>query len=200
MPSPIAGMHRNTEPPYVELHLHTAYSLLDGASLPEELVLRAAQLGYRALAITDHDNVSGAVEFGRACEAVGIQPITGAEITLADGSHLTLLCTSRRGYANLCRLLTRIRHGEPPAPVPLEGAPLDPDAPCLADFAEGLLLLTGCRSGQLARAVDAGRLDDAIAILRTSVAWFGAGNVYVELQHNAVFGDTRRIAYLSTLA
>src|SRR5215204_5131633 len=78
-------------PLYVELHLHTAFSFLDGASLPEEIVGQAADLGYRALAITDHDGLHGAMEFARAARAAGIAPITGAELTLTDGSHLTLL-------------------------------------------------------------------------------------------------------------
>src|SRR5918995_3806969 len=91
---------------YVELHAHSAYSFLDGASLPEELAVRAAELGYSALAITDHDGVYGSLEFAHAAKAVGVRPITGAETTLADGSHVTLLAESPRGYANLCRLLT----------------------------------------------------------------------------------------------
>src|SRR5690625_4138995 len=66
---------------YVELHLHTAFSLLDGASLPEELVNRAAELDYKALAVTDHNGLYGAMEFAQAAKAAGIQPITGAEIT-----------------------------------------------------------------------------------------------------------------------
>src|SRR4029078_3337660 len=91
---------------YVELHLHTAFSFLDGASLPEEMIGRAADLGYRALAITDHDGLYGAMEFARAARAAGIAPITGAELTLTDGSHLTLLAETVEGYSNLCRLIT----------------------------------------------------------------------------------------------
>src|SRR3989442_10924435 len=72
--------------PYcVELHLHTCFSFLDGASLPEALALRAADLGYRALAITDHDGLHGAMEFAQACAAAGVQPIVGVELTLAHG-------------------------------------------------------------------------------------------------------------------
>src|SRR5258707_8466358 len=91
---------------YVELHAHSAYSFLDGASQPEELVVRAAELGYEALALTDHDGVYGSLEFAHAAKAFGVQPITGAEVTLADGSHVTLLVQTAEGYANLCRLLT----------------------------------------------------------------------------------------------
>src|SRR5213080_1282287 len=98
-------------PPYVELHAHSAYSFLDGASLPEELAIRAAELGYGALALTDHDGIYGSLEFAQAAKAFGVRPITGAEVTLADGSHVTLLVESAAGYANLCRLLTAAHAG-----------------------------------------------------------------------------------------
>src|SRR5919206_2776456 len=91
---------------YVELHAHSAYSFLDGASQPEELAARAAELGYDALALTDHDGVYGSLEFAKAAKDFGVRPITGAEVTLAGGSHVTLLCETTRGYANLCRILT----------------------------------------------------------------------------------------------
>ncbi|MBA2246610.1 MAG: PHP domain-containing protein, partial [Chloroflexia bacterium] len=204
---------------YTELHLHTAFSFLDGASLPDDMIARAAELGYTSLAITDHDGVHGAMEFARHAAEAGITPITGAEITLADGSHLTLLAESRVGYGNLCRLLTNIHHGRPPSPVALDEdngntiahppypPDVEPDAdptsclPCPLDaYAEGLILLTGCRHGQLARLVDAGRLAEARHVLEQYVAWFGAPNVVVELQQNFVFGDTKRIARLVTLA
>ena len=88
---------------YVELHAHSAYSFLDGASLPEELAARAAELGYDALALTDHDGVYGSLEFAHAAKHFGVRAITGAEVTLAGGAHVTLLCETQRGYANLCR-------------------------------------------------------------------------------------------------
>ena len=75
---------------YVELHCHSAYSFLDGSSQPEELVIRAAELGYEALALTDHDGVYGSLEFAHAAKAFGVRPITGAEVTLEGGSHVTL--------------------------------------------------------------------------------------------------------------
>src|SRR3954453_7948872 len=101
--------------PYVGLHLHTAFSFLDGASLPEEMIARASELGYRALALTDHDGIYGSMEFAQHAQSAGIAPLTGAELTLTDGSHLTLLAESARGYANLCRLITAAHHnGLPP--------------------------------------------------------------------------------------
>src|SRR6266511_1595378 len=91
---------------FVELHCHSAYSFLDGASHPEELAARAAELGYKALALTDHDGVYGSLEFAHAAKAFGVRPITGAEVTLRGGAHVTLLVESPGGYANLCRILT----------------------------------------------------------------------------------------------
>jgi len=183
--------------PYVELHLHTAYSFLDGASLPEELVLRAAELGYKALAITDHDGLHGAMEFARAARAMGIAPITGAELTLTDSSHLTLLAEDRQGYANLCRLITAAHRDSRAAPGS-SISQLDPIL--LPKHTEGLILLTGCRHGQLAQLVDAGRLSEAERLLQRYVEWFGEQNVVVELQQNLVFGDTPRVAALVALA
>ena len=206
---------------YVELHLHTSYSLLDGASSPTELVQRAKALGYASLAITDHDGLYGALEFARACRDAGIQPITGAELTLSDGAHLTLLAETQAGYRNLCRLITAAHHtartNAPLAPAQEIGswAPRDDDEPghyadagsaawldpaLLAGHAEGLMLLTGCRKGELARLVDAGRTREASARLDDYLAWFGRENVFVELQQNEVFGDTARIAALVELA
>src|SRR5881628_4036221 len=102
---------------FVELHCHSAYSFLDGASHPEELSARAADLGCEALALTDHDAVCGSLEFAHAAKAFGVRPITGAEVTLVDGSHVTLLVETKRGYANLCRLLTAAHAETRPKPT-----------------------------------------------------------------------------------
>src|SRR5437763_17017234 len=104
---------------YVELHAHSAYSFLDGASRPEELAVRAAELGYEALALTDHDGVCGSLEFAYAAKAFGVRPITGAEVTLEGGRHITLLVETQRGYANLCRLLTAAHAETRPKPTEL---------------------------------------------------------------------------------
>ena len=189
---------------YTELHLHTSFSFLDGASQPDELVTRAAELGYTALAITDHDGVHGALEFARLADEAGIQPITGAEITLTDGSHLTLLAETPKGYGNLCRVLTHIHHGRYPAPATLPDQPEPPSGhkpnPPLGDYAEGLILLTGCRQGQLSRLVDSDDLASAEGVLNQYIDWFGIDQVVVELQHNYVFGDTPRVHALVELA
>ena len=92
---------------YVELHCHSAYSFLDGASQPEELVASALARGHGTLALTDHDSLSGSMEFAQAARALGLRAIHGAEVTLDDGRHLTLLVRDATGWRNLCRLLTR---------------------------------------------------------------------------------------------
>src|SRR6476646_8813278 len=128
---------------YVELHAHSAYSFLDGASRPEELAVAAAELGYKALALTDHDGLSGSLEFAHAAKAFGVRAITGAEVTLAGGRHVTLLVETPRGYANLCRLLTEAQRDTRPK----EGAePLAPalDPGLFAELNEGLVCLSGC--------------------------------------------------------
>jgi error-prone DNA polymerase len=100
---------------YVELHCHSSFSLLDGASHPEDLLARAGELGMPALALTDHDAVYGAVRFAQAARRLGIRPILGAEMTLEDGHHLTLLAQDATGWANLCALITAARHNAPKA-------------------------------------------------------------------------------------
>src|SRR5262245_50500259 len=128
---------------YVELHCHSAYSFLDGASLPDELAARAADLGYEALALTDHDAVCGSLEFAHAAKAFGVRPITGAELTLAGGTHVTVLAETPKGYANLCRLLTEAHAGTRPKP---DAEPLPPELPLesLLERTEGLVCLSGC--------------------------------------------------------
>jgi error-prone DNA polymerase len=171
-------------PQYIELHAHSAYSFLDGASLPEELAVRAAELGYPALALTDHDGVYGSLEFAFAARAVGVRAITGAEATLADGSHLTLLVETPRGYANLCRLLTASHARERLNPG------LEPDL--LAELNEGLVCLSGCaRQGLGVRSPNA-----AARLARV----FGRDRFYVELQRPYLRGDSRRNAALRGLA
>jgi error-prone DNA polymerase len=158
---------------YTELHAHSAYSFLDGASLPEELAVRAAELGYEALALTDHDGVYGSLEFAHAAKAFGVRPITGAEVTLADGSHATLLVESQRGYANLCRLLTAAHAGTRPK----EGDPaLEPalDQALLEELNEGLVCLSGCSRFGLA-------VQNPNAAARLAQA-FGRDRFYVEIQ------------------
>jgi error-prone DNA polymerase len=177
---------------YVELHAHSAYSFLDGASLPEELAIRAAELGYPALALTDHDGVYGSLEFALAAKEFGVRPITGAEVTLADGSHVTLLVETAAGYANLCRLLTAAHAGTrlPGNERELLEPALDPWL--LAERNDGLVCLSGCaRQGLAVRNPNAAaRLAEA----------FGRGRFFVELQRPFERGDAERNARLRDLA
>jgi error-prone DNA polymerase len=189
---------------YVELHCHSAYSFLDGASLPEELAAAAHGLGYGALALTDHDGLHGAMELADAARIEGpfesLRPIAGAELTLEDGSHLTLLCATRTGYSNLCRLITAAHAGTRPHP----GREPLPPATAYADLeahAEGLICLSGCAGrGAVARAVEEGRHADAAAAARRLLAIFGPGDLRIELQRPFARHDRRRNRLLSELA
>ncbi len=187
-------------PPYAELHAHSAFSFLDGASAPDEMAARAAELGYTALALTDHDGLCGSLEFAHAARAAGVRPITGAEVTLRGGAHLTLLAEDARGYANLCRLLTLAHADTRPPP---DRRPLPPalDRSALAAHAQGLVCLTGCaREGLVPRLVAGGRRREAEEAVRDLVRDLGAGNVFVEIQHPRSRGDRRLARDLAGLA
>jgi error-prone DNA polymerase len=176
---------------YVELHAHSAYSFLDGASQPEELAACAAELGYEALALTDHDGVYGSLEFAHAAKHFGIRPITGAEVTLVDESHVTLLVESARGYANLCRLLTAA-HAHTRDTTNREPLPPRLDQALLEELNDGLVCLSGCARDGLA-------IRDPNAAARLARA-FGRNRFYVELQRPYERGDARRNARLRDLA
>ena len=193
--------------PYVELHLHSCFSFLDGASSIDELAERAAQLGYRALALTDHNGLHGAQEFGRALKARGIQPICGAELSLRDAPddpihHATLLVETLTGYRNLCNLLS-IAHGlflddqaaqeaRRREPWLLRGE--------LETRCEGLILLTGCRRGRLTELAAMGAMGEAERELRRWMGLFDRDHLFVELQDHLVHGDRERNRRLAELA
>jgi error-prone DNA polymerase len=146
---------------YVELHCHSAFSLLDGASAPEELVARAVITGQPAIALTDHDELGGAVRFAQAADAAGIAGILGVELTVQhDGAlqHLTLLATSRIGYGNISTLITRARMD-----VPERGAPSVPFA-LLAKHTNGIFALSGCPRGAVPQALAAGNTAEATRV------------------------------------
>jgi error-prone DNA polymerase len=184
---------RRVPVPYIELHAHSSYSFLDGASLPEELAVRAAELGYPALALTDHDGVYGSLEFAYAAKHFGVRPITGAELTLADRSHVTLLVETPKGYANLCRLITAAHaHTRPPGKE--SQPPADPalEQTLLEELNEGLVCLSGCaRHGLALRNPNA-----AVHLARA----FGRDRFFVELQRPYERGDSRRNTLLRDLA
>src|SRR5436190_24221250 len=139
--------------PYVELHAHSAYSFLDGASLPVELATVAVEQGYPAMALTDHDGLHGAMEFAQSAKPLGLSSITGAEITLDDGHHVTLLCETSHGYRNLCRLITRAHEGTRERPA--EPTPPKVSLEDVERHADGLVCLSGCaRDGMLAARIE----------------------------------------------
>ena len=176
--------------PYVELHAHSAYSFLDGASLPEELAARAAELGYDALALTDHDGVYGSLEFAHAAKHFGVRPITGAEVSVGS-AHVTLLCETQRGYANLCRILTDA-HARTRVPgKERDLLPAETSLDVLEQHTEGLVALSGCARHGLG-------VVDVNGTARLARAFEGA--FYVELQRPYERGDVRRNARLEELA
>ena len=171
--------------PYAELHCHSYYSFHDGASSLEELLLRAKELGYRALAVTDHDNLCGAMRFAQLAVSLGMQGIIGVELTLQGGYHLTLLAKDRGGYGNLCRLVTAAH---------ASGERNEPELPpeLLPEHAPGLIALSGCPQGALSQLLDKSRYAEAKELVRKYLDWFGDDNYYLELQQNLVYGDTGR--------
>ncbi len=176
---------------YVELHAKSFYSFGAGASHTHELLAQAKEHGYNALALTD-TNLCGALEFARLAGSLGVQPITGGEITLFDDSRIVLLARTRQGYANISRLFTLANAADRREPK------LDPAH--LREHTEGVVLLTGGRDGPLAMLALEGRHGEAWELLHRYRSWFGRDAVYVELQQNFLQGDTRRNRELARLA
>jgi DNA polymerase-3 subunit alpha len=184
---------------FVHLHVHTQYSLLDGANKLGPLLDHAKQTGMPAMAMTDHGNMFGAVEFYKKAVERGIKPIIGCEAYLAPGSrtdrgmavkaddvegagnyHLILLVQNHAGYRNLCRLLTAAYR---------EGLYYKPriDKEILQAYSEGLIVLSGCLSGELARALRAGRTERAREVAESYARMF-PDRFYIELQDNKLHG------------
>jgi len=178
---------------YVELHCHSSFSLLDGASSPEALVRQAAALGYRALALTDHDGLYGAVRFWQAAKEQGIRPIVGAEVALEGLGHLTLLAESREGYANLCRLLSA---GQLAGQKGQPRLSLD----TLAQHAGGLVGLSGCRQGVVASALQGGGEGQAVERAGRLREALGRERFWIEIQRQFVPGEGRLEAGLADVA
>ena len=179
---------------YTELHCHSFYSLLNGTSLPEDLLDRAAFLDMGALALTDHDGLYGAVRFYQAARERGIKPILGAELTLEGGYHLLLLIEDSRGWANLCRLISLAHHVEPGkarAALPIAA---------LADHAEGLICLSGCRKGEIVAQMLARRPEEALACGEKYARLFGRDHFWIELQNHLLPDDQGLVADLVELA
>lgn len=214
-PGPVSRRRKRTPPvgiprphdavPYAELHAHSSYSFLDGASSPEDLLAEADRLGLTALALTDHDGFYGAARFAEVADLMEspLQTVFGAELSLdlpapqrgsADpaGEHLLVLARGKEGYHRLSGAITaaQLRGGEKGRPVY--------DLDDLAERAGGhWTILTGCRKGAVRRGLEAG---DGLTPLRTLVDLFGSDHVAVELFDHGDPLDTRRNDALAGLA
>ncbi|MFN8093061.1 MAG: DNA polymerase III subunit alpha, partial [Vicinamibacteria bacterium] len=189
----------STKPDFVHLHLHTEYSLLDGACRLDELVGEGARLGMKAMAVTDHGNMFGAVAFHEACRKKGLKPILGCEVYVAPGSrlerqatsasdaynHFTLLATNDAGYHNLVKLVSAGY---------LDGFYHRPriDKDLLAKHSEGLVGLSGCLSGEIAQHILAGAEAAALQSVGLFSEILGRDRFYLEVMEHGI-PDQRRV-------
>ena len=174
---------------FTHLHVHTEYSLLDGASKIPELVAYAKELGMDSLAITDHGVMYGAVEFYQECTKAGIKPIIGCEVYLAKGSHLDmtektryhliLLAENDIGYHNLMRIVSK---GQ------LEGFYYKPrvDKDILRTYSEGIICLSACIAGEVPRLINSGNMDGARRCVQEYIDIFGKDNYFLEIQNHDI--------------
>ena len=180
-------------PPFVHLHVHSEYSILDGACRIPGLVEKAARLEMPAVSLTDHGSLAGAVQLFREAGKAGVKPIVGCEVYVADDrraqtkgyAHLTLLAESNEGYANLIKL-SSLGY--------LEGYYYKPrvDWELLERHAKGIVALSGCLSGRVSRALSESRPKDASADLDRLVQIFGRDSTYVEIQ-NAGLAEQQQV-------
>jgi error-prone DNA polymerase len=173
--------------PYVELHCHSAYSFLDGVSQPQELAQRAGELGYTALALTDHNSVSGSMELAQVAADHGVRAIHGAEIDVEGGRHITLLVRDERGWSNLCRIITLAHAHTRERASGRERTEPWVDTQAVIEHAEGLVCLTGCAARSV---LGAGAASEHMA--RQLLDAFGPEDLYVELQRPYARGDRAR--------
>src|SRR4051812_16890324 len=203
---------------FVHLHVHTEYSMLDGAARLGEMFARTAELGMDAIAMTDHGNVFGAYDFYKQATAAGVKPIIGMEAYLTPNTsrferkrvrwasggeddvsgggaftHMTLLSTSRQGMHNLFRLASRSS---------LEGFFYKPraDRELLAEYAKDLIGTTGCASGEIQTWLRIGDYARAREVAGEFKEIFGAGNFYAEVMDHGLGIETRVIPDLLRLA
>ena len=179
---------------FVHLHLHTEFSLLDGACRIKKLVDRVKELGQEAVAITDHGVMYGVVDFYKACKAAGIKPIIGCEVYVAprgrtrfqkvheydaESRHLVLLCRNEEGYRNLSYMVSQAF---------LEGFYIKPriDLELLREHAGGLIACSACLAGELPRLLMAGEYDQAKAVALEMRELFGEDGYYLELQDHGI--------------
>jgi DNA polymerase-3 subunit alpha len=185
-------MNPNSIPDFVHLHVHTQYSLLDGAIRIDDLLKRAAEFGMHSVATTDHGTMFGAVEFYEKATKAGIKPIIGIEIYVAPRSrfdktpldnkglsHLILLAENQEGYRNLCKLASAAQ---------LEGFYYKPriDKQILREHNTGLIAMTACLHGEIPRRIQNGHLDRADAAAQEYLEIFGENNFFLEVQNNGI--------------
>jgi DNA polymerase-3 subunit alpha len=185
-------MDISSAPEFVHLHVHTQYSLLDGAIRIDDLIQRASQFGMPAVATTDHGTMFGAVEFYQKATRAGLKPIIGCEIYVAprtrldktpldnrELAHLILLAENMQGYRNLCRLASVAQ---------LEGFYYKPriDKAVLREYSQGLIGMSACLHGEIPRRIQEGRIDRAEEAAREYVTIFGEGNFFLEVQNNGI--------------
>ena len=190
-----------SEAPFVHLHVHSEYSILDGACRIPALAARAAELEMPAVTLTDHGSLAGAVELHREAKNQGIKPVVGCELYVTDDrtrqekgyAHLTVLAESNEGYANLIKL-SSLGY--------LEGYYYKPrvDWELLERHARGLVVLSGCLSGRVSKALEEARPQDAAADLDRLVQIFGRDSTYVEIQNAGLEPQQRINPQLARLA
>jgi error-prone DNA polymerase len=208
----IASRSNARDSDYIELHTASAFSFLEGASQPEAMAERAAELNMPAMAMADRNGVYGAARFHTTAKRIGIKAHIGAEIAVSSfGERLTppawlphrwapepprvlLLCASQTGYQNLCQLVTRFKMRET---TKAEGAATIHD---LEEFSDGLICLTGGEEGPLAAALARGGEDEARSIADRLAAIYGRGNVFLELQRTGLREHECRNQSLLSLA
>lgn len=191
---------------FVNLHVHTEYSLLDGACRIKELIARVKELGQTAVAITDHGNMYGAVEFWNAAKAEGIKPVIGCEVYVArrtrhdrdarlDASpyHLVLLCENNEGYRNLVKLVSF---------ASLEGFYSRPrvDLELLKKYHSGLICLSACLAGEISRLLADGNYEEAKSVALKYRDIFGDGNYYIEVQNHGISEELKNLPLLYRLS
>ncbi len=186
---------------FVHLHVHSEYSILDGACRISDLVARAAELEMASVSLTDHGSMAGAVQLWKATRDTGVKPVIGCEVYVADdrkastkgNAHLTLLAADNTGYANLIQL-SSLGY--------LEGYYYKPrvDWELLERHSNGLIALSGCLSGRVCKALEESRPNDAEAELDRLAQTFGKDNVYVELQNAHLDVQARILPQLASLA
>jgi len=184
---------------FVHLHTHSHYSLLDGLAKIDELVNRAKELEMDALALTDHGNLYGAIEFYKAAKKAEIKPILGVEMYVAPESrfeknaqsnekyfHLTLLCENNVGWKNLIKLVTKAH---------LEGFYYRPraDKELLKQYHEGIICLSGCLQGEIPQLLLADKYDQAKKVAETYQNIFGKENFFLEIGHHPKIENIEKI-------